>query len=311
AAVIDGVRAMHGRIDVLMHAAGIEISHLLPDKAPQEFDLVFDVKSDGWFNLMSAIGDMPLGATVAFTSVAGRFGNGGQTDYSAANDMLCKLTSSFRSTRPATRGIAIDWTAWTGIGMATRGSIPKMMELAGIDMLGPDAGVPVVRRELTAGGTRGEVVIADRLGLMLDEWNETGGLDPSAVVHGPMIGADVSMGIHSGLTVRTTLDPAEQGFWRDPAMDGTPLLPGVMGVEAFAELASLPLPGWSVAAVEDVQFDAPFKFYRAQPRTLILRATFREDGPDLIAECRLIGTRELRAVVEPQVKTHFRGHVRM
>ena len=311
AAVIDGVRAMHGRIDVLMHAAGIEISHLLPDKAPQEFDLVFDVKSDGWFNLMSAIGDMPLGATVAFTSVAGRFGNGGQTDYSAANDMLCKLTSSFRSTRPATRGIAIDWTAWTGIGMATRGSIPKMMELAGIDMLGPDAGVPVVRRELTAGGTRGEVVIADRLGLMLDEWNETGGLDPSAVVHGPMIGADVSMGIHSGLTVRTTLDPAEQGFLRDHAMDGTPLLPGVMGVEAFAELASLPLPGWSVAAVEDVQFDAPFKFYRAQPRTLILRATFREDGPDLIAECRLIGTRELRAGLEPQVKTHFRGHVRM
>jgi acyl transferase domain-containing protein/NAD(P)-dependent dehydrogenase (short-subunit alcohol dehydrogenase family) len=311
AAVIDRIRAMHGRIDVLVHAAGIEISHLLPDKSPREFDLVFDVKSDGWFNLLHAIGDMPLGATVAFTSVAGRFGNGGQTDYSAANDMLCKLTSHLRRTRPATRGIAVDWTAWTGIGMATRGSIPKMMELAGIDMLGPDAGVPVVRRELTAGGTRGEVVIADRLGMMLDEWNETGGLDPAAVVRGPMIGADVSMGIHSGLTVRTTLDPAEQGFLRDHAMDGTPLLPGVMGVEAFAELASLPLPGWSVAAVEDVHFDAPFKFYRAQPRTLTLRATFREDGPDLMADCSMIGIRELRPGLEPQVTTHFRGRVRM
>ena len=311
AAVIDRVRAMHGRIDVLVHAAGIEISHLLPDKSPREFDLVFDVKSDGWFNLMHAIGDMPLGATVAFTSVAGRFGNGGQTDYSAANDMLCKLTSNLRRSRPATRGIAIDWTAWTGIGMATRGSIPKMMELAGIDMLGPDAGVPVVRRELTVGGTRGEVVIADRLGVMLDEWNETGGLDPSAVVHGPMIGADVSMGIHGGLTVRTTLDPAEQGFLRDHAMEGTPLLPGVMGVEAFAELASLPLPGWSVAAVEDVHFDAPLKFYRGQPRTLTLHATFREDGPDLVADCRLIGIRELRAGLEPQIITHFRGQVRL
>ena len=311
AAVIDRIRAKHARIDVLVHAAGIEISHLLPDKSPREFDLVFDVKSDGWFNLMHAIGDMPLGATVAFTSVAGRFGNGGQTDYSAANDMLCKLTSHLRRTRPATRGIAVDWTAWTGIGMATRGSIPKMMELAKIDMLGPDAGVPVVRRELTVGGTRGEVVIADRLGMMLDEWNETGGLDPAAVVRGPMIGADVSMGIHSGLTVRTTLDPAEQGFLRDHAMDGTPLLPGVMGVEAFAELASLPLPGWSVAAVEDVHFDAPFKFYRAQPRTLTLRATFREDGPDLIADCSMIGIRELRPGLEPQVTTHFRGRVRM
>ena len=101
AAVINKVRERSGRIDVLLHAAGIERSHFLPDKDPREFDLVFDVKSDGWFNLLHAIGDMPLGATVAFSSVAGRFGNAGQADYSSANDLLCKITSSFRTTRPA------------------------------------------------------------------------------------------------------------------------------------------------------------------------------------------------------------------
>ena len=94
------IRDRHGRIDVLLHAAGLEISHSIADKEPREFDLVFDVKSDGWFNLLHAAGDMPLGATVAFSSVAGRFGNAGQTDYSAANDLLCKITSSFRRTRP-------------------------------------------------------------------------------------------------------------------------------------------------------------------------------------------------------------------
>ena len=177
AAVINKVRERSGRIDVLLHAAGIERSHFLPDKDPREFDLVFDVKSDGWFNLLHAIGDMPLGATVAFSSVAGRFGNGGQTDYSAANDLLCKITSSFRTTRPQTRGIVIDWTAWGGIGMATRGSIPKMMELAGIDMLPPEAGIPLIRRELTSGGTRGEIVVGQRLGVLLNEWDATGGLE--------------------------------------------------------------------------------------------------------------------------------------
>ena len=59
----------------------------------------------------------------------GVFGNGGQTDYSAANDFLCKSISNFRTTRPQTRGIAIDWTAWGGIGMAARGSIPAIMGL--------------------------------------------------------------------------------------------------------------------------------------------------------------------------------------
>ena len=159
AKVIEQLRQRSGHVDVLLHAAGLERSHFLPDKDQREFDLVFDVKANGWFNLLHTIGDMPLGATVAFSSVAGRFGNGGQTDYSAANDLLCKYTSSFRTTRPQTRGIVIDWTAWGGIGMATRGSVPKMMEQAGIEMLPPEAGIPLIRRELTSGATRGEIVV--------------------------------------------------------------------------------------------------------------------------------------------------------
>ena len=31
------------------------------------------------------------------------------------------------------------------------------------------------------------------------------------------------------------------------------------------------LPGWHVAAIEDVELLAPFKFYRDEPRTLELR----------------------------------------
>ena len=140
----------------------------------------------------------------------------GQTDYSSANDLLCKITSSFRTTRPATRGIAIDWTAWGGIGMATRGSIPKMMEMAGIDMLPPEAGVPLIRRELTAGGTRGEMVVGQRLGVLLNEWDATGGLDASRG-NSPTLtrartgrcsaGSRAAMGCTAVLTVETTLDP--------------------------------------------------------------------------------------------------------
>ena len=209
AKVIGQVREHSGRIDVLLHAAGIERSHSLPDKDSREFDLVFDVKSDGFFNLLHAIGEMPLGATVVFSSIAGRFGNAGQTDYSSANDLLCKITSSFRTTRPATRGIAIDWTAWGGIGMATRGSIPKIMELAGIDMLPPEAGIPLIRRELTAGATRGEIVVGQRLGVMLNEWDTTGGLDPASAAAGkhlpaigPMVGKVAAMSLYDGYSDR-------------------------------------------------------------------------------------------------------------
>ncbi|HEU0169940.1 MAG TPA: SDR family NAD(P)-dependent oxidoreductase, partial [Acidimicrobiales bacterium] len=312
--VIGEVAVGDGRIDVLLHAAGLEISHSLPDKEPAEYDLVFGVKSDGWFNLMRAIGDLPLGTTVAFSSVAGRFGNVGQTDYSAANDLLCKLASAMRSTRPDTRAIVIDWTAWAGIGMASRGSIPKMMDLAGIEMLPPEVGVPTIRRELTAGASRGEVVVAGNLGVMAEERAERGGIDPArfdTATTGPMVGRIAAMGVHGGLVVETTLDPAEQPFLGDHQIEDTPVLPGVMGIEAFAEVAGLPLPGWRAVEIEDVEFLAPCKFYRGEPRTLTITATYRPDGHRLVADCQLVGSRQLANQPEPQVTTHFTGKVHL
>jgi acyl transferase domain-containing protein/acyl carrier protein/NAD(P)-dependent dehydrogenase (short-subunit alcohol dehydrogenase family) len=315
--IIQQVRERSGHIDVLLHAAGTERSHFLPDKDAREFDLVFDVKSDGWFNLLHAIGDMPLGATVSFSSIAGRFGNAGQTDYSSANDLLCKITSSFRTTRPATRGIVIDWSAWGGIGMATRGSIPKMMELAGIDMLPPEAGIPLIRRELTTGGTRGEIVVGQRLGVLLNEWDSAGGLDTSAAEiltrsgQGPIVGKLAAVSLQSGLKIETTLDPTIQPFLHDHQIDGTPVLPGVMGIEAFAEAALSLLPGWHIEAIEDVNFLAPFKFYKKQPRTVTVEAVIRPERDTLLADCRLIGQRVLPNQAEPQVTTHFTARVRL
>jgi acyl transferase domain-containing protein/acyl carrier protein/NAD(P)-dependent dehydrogenase (short-subunit alcohol dehydrogenase family) len=318
AKVVDQIRQRSARVDVLLHAAGMERSHLLRDKDPKEFNLIFDVKADGFFHLLHAIGEMPLEATVVFSSIAGRFGNAGQTDYSSANDLLCKISSSFRTTRPNTRAIAIDWTAWAGIGMASRGSIPKMMELAGIDMLPAEAGIPLIRRELTTGGTRGEVVIAERLGLLLHEWDDEGGLDTIAAdksiavtAHGPIVGKIASAGINNGIVVETTLDPKAQPFLYDHQIDGTPVLPGVMGIEAFAEAAQCLAPGWTVDSVEDVSFLAPFKFYRNEPRTVRVRAMVRADGDRLVAACSLIGSRILPNQTEPHETTHFTARVRL
>jgi malonyl CoA-acyl carrier protein transacylase len=301
-----------GSIDVLVHAAGLEISRLVPDKSADEFDLVFDVKAEGMFHLLRAIGDAKLGALVVFSSIAGRFGNGGQTDYSAANDLLCKIASSVRSQRPSTRGLAIDWTAWADIGMASRGSIPKLMELAGIEMLPPQVGIPVVRQELARAVSVGEVVLAGTLGKLLEERDPDGGIDAHAFsgLSGPMVGRVARIGLQEGVIVETTLDPKEQGFLYDHRIDGVAVLPGVMGVEAFAEVASLLLPGWTVTAIEDVDFLAPFKFYRDEPRTVTVQALLEADGDGVVARCRLLGTRTI-AGQAPQVTEHFRARVRL
>jgi hypothetical protein len=196
--------------------------------------------------------------------------------------------------------------------MATRGSIPKMMALAGIDMLPSAVGVPVVRREVTAGGSGGEVVVAGALGVMLDAPESP--LDLSAVAGaGPMVGEVAPLGPVGGpgggeVVVLTDLDPAVQPFLNDHRIEGTPVLPGVMGIEAFAEAARLLAPGWEVAAIEDVEFLAPFKFYRDGSRRVEVHVRAVPDGDRLVAECRLEGRRTLPGQPE-QVTTHFTGRV--
>jgi hypothetical protein len=196
--------------------------------------------------------------------------------------------------------------------MATRGSIPKIMELAGIDMLPPEAGIPWIRRELTEGSGAGEVVVALGLGILAKEWDAAGGVDIAAAQQraaGPMTGEITAKCFDGALTIEATLDPAVQPFLHDHQIDGTPVLPGVMGIEAFAEAALWPLPDWHIDAIEDVNFFAPFKFYRGEPRTVTTCAVVRAQGDRLIADCRLIGSRTLANQAEPQVTTHFTGRV--
>jgi hypothetical protein len=135
-----------------------------------------------------------------------------------------------------------------------------------------------------------------------------GGEPGSSVVTdaGPMVGQVEATG--DGVIVVTELDPTAQPFLDDHRIDGTPVLPGVMGMEAFAEAARLLAPGYEVAAIEDVEFLAPFKWYRDEPRRLEVHASAVAQDDRVVATCRLVGRRTLPGQPE-QVTTHFTGRV--
>jgi Polyketide synthase dehydratase N-terminal domain/Polyketide synthase dehydratase domain len=146
--------------------------------------------------------------------------------------------------------------------------------------------------------------------VLLKEWDETGGLDISKPgSRGPMLGKFASAGLFTPLRIETTLDPKVQPFLYDHQIDGTPVLPGVMGVEAFAEAALALVPQWHCESIEDVSFLAPFKFYRHEPRTVTVETVIQPDGERLVAQCRLVGFRSLPNQTEPQQTTHFTGRV--
>ncbi len=308
ATIIQDVIAKHGRIDLIVHAAGLERSRPLDVKDPVEFNLVFDVKVMGMFNLLAATRNVDVGAIVSFSSVAGRFGNAGQTDYSAANDFLCKVTSALRTLRPKTQALVIDWTAWGSIGMATRGSIPEIMKRAGIDMLDPAAGIPVVRQELQS-KRRGELVVCGALGILTERRDADGGASkgeslPAAPGHAFAFKA-LRADPYEGVVLSTVLDP-KQPYLDHHRIDGVPVMPGVMGLELFAQAVAALLPGARVKAAREVQFAAPLKCYRDEPREAIVTVRLVRGAHGDRALCTLQSLQAIKGSDKPaEPKLHF------
>ncbi len=189
---------------------------------------------------------------------------------------------------------------------------------AGIDMLSPSAGIPYIRKELTFNDTGVEIVVAQSLGMMLNEFDVTGGLDTdkNSVLNilikdsdNLMVHNIEGMGLHTGFTARAHFDPKEQGFLYDHEINDTPVLPGVMGVEAMVSAARFMFPEMHVKEVSDVAFLAPFKFYRSEPRDVFVKVQFGEINNDILADCTLIGKRRLLGQDTEEVKVHFNAKV--
>jgi malonyl CoA-acyl carrier protein transacylase len=300
---VRSIAAKAGRVDVFIHAAGVEKSRKVEGKSVEEFHQVMDVKMDGFFNLYKEMqnAECQPERVVFFTSVAGRFGNAGQVDYSAANDGLSKVAAWLNNSQPSIQAISIDWGAWAEVGMASRGSIPMLMERAGISMMKPGAAAIFVRRELEA-GTRGEVVVAGNLGGMLLAAGEGHGLDTAradaalraGTPEHAMLSHVVDFDAQGMLHLETVLDPARHAFLQDHAINGTPVLPGVIGIEGFSvaarHIASTLAGrkgGFSVERLEDIRFLAPFKFYKNQPRHIQWKARAVKEDDKLVVHATL------------------------
>ncbi|MCA1819792.1 MAG: SDR family NAD(P)-dependent oxidoreductase, partial [Halobacteriales archaeon] len=276
-------RAQWGRVDGVIHAAGVEVSKDLASKDRAQFDAVFSVKAKGWDALMAATRDDRLAFLVAFGSVAGRFGNIGQTDYSAANEYLAKAVKQEAARRKCLVGSTIAWGPWGEVGMATKGSILQVMHASGVTPIPTGEGVAHFLQELAQPGVR-ECVVAGNLGAIdVDGQVVDVGWDLARAVANQVLadhrerfrlleGIDAIVP-DASLTATVVVDQSRDPALRDHRVDGVPYLPGVFGLEAFAEAASLLSPkDAEFLGAENVRFLSPLKQLKAQPVTAKLHA---------------------------------------
>jgi NAD(P)-dependent dehydrogenase (short-subunit alcohol dehydrogenase family) len=144
-AVIDEVRAHHGRLDVAIHAAGLIEDKLLVHKTAESFERVFDTKVSGALTLVDRLRD-DTRLVVFFSSAAGIYGNAGQTDYAAANDVLDRLALHLAERGPM-RAISVAWGPWDSAGMVSA-ELRREYARRGIGLIPLAAGVASLLDEI-------------------------------------------------------------------------------------------------------------------------------------------------------------------
>ncbi len=108
-------KSRFGVLHGVIHAAGVTRDRFLLHKHSNDLDAVLAPKLFGTLALDRATAEERLDFFVCFSSLAGRFGNAGQTDYSAANRFL----DAYMQHRAGPgRSLSIGWPYWRDGGLA-------------------------------------------------------------------------------------------------------------------------------------------------------------------------------------------------
>ena len=244
-ALIDGIYDTYGRLDGVIHGAGIIEDKLVRDKSVESFDRVFRTKAISAFVLSRRLKPESLKFLVFFSSVAGRFGNRGQSDYAAANEVVSKLAGVLQQTWPA-RVCAIAWAPWDKLGMVSP-ELKREFSRRGVELLSPAAGRRALWQEIQQGPSAGaEVVVGGHAATPLAAEAARNALPLLAGARRESAQADAVRFVRH-------LDLSVDRYLRDHRLDGRPVLPLAFATEFMAEAAQAAFPELRVAAVRGLQ----------------------------------------------------------
>jgi NAD(P)-dependent dehydrogenase (short-subunit alcohol dehydrogenase family)/acyl carrier protein len=141
-----------GRLAGVIHGAGVIEDKLLRDKTPESFDRVFGTKVESTLTLVRNLNPEALKFFALFASITSRYGNRGQSDYAAANEVLSKTACELDRKWPG-RVVSIAWGPWAEVGMVAE--LEKHLTARGLKLIEPALGAKFAVDELVY-GSKGE-----------------------------------------------------------------------------------------------------------------------------------------------------------
>ncbi|MET7768274.1 SDR family NAD(P)-dependent oxidoreductase [Nocardia sp. NPDC005366] len=133
AATAAALAPYRSRITGLVHGAGVIADRAIIDQRRADVAAVLATKVAGLRSVLDAVDAERLRHVVLFSSLAGFFGNLGQSGYASANAALTRIAATLRRRQPGTRVTAMIWGAWEG-GMVTP-ELARMFTERGVPLI--------------------------------------------------------------------------------------------------------------------------------------------------------------------------------
>jgi enediyne polyketide synthase len=277
AALLDGLEPVtreFGLATVLVYAPGVNEPKRLTELDAETIRKTLAPKTTGLESALQTLGPQ-LRRLVTFGSLIGRIGLEGEAHYALANAMQTAATEAWAAASPHRTALAIEWSLWGGTGMGERlGTIERLSTL-GVDALSADDALEAFDK-LFAENAAGAVVVTSRFG------------PPPALSLGamelPMLRFVDETKVHFPgveLIVETTLSQGRDAYLGDHAIDGVAVLPGVMGLEAMAQVASALMPLGDHISATGVAFARAIQV-AADAQVRVRIAGLRTDPSDVV-----------------------------
>jgi enediyne polyketide synthase len=225
-----------GPVRAVLHGAGINEPRVLAEVTPESLERTLAPKVWGADLLVSEVED-EIRLLAGFGSIIGRRGLSGQSEYCVANDWLRHSLSDWARSHPACLTRVLEWSVWDEIGMAPRMGVVEVLRSQGIMPIEPVLGARAMIDVLSDADAPETLLVSARVPD-----------SPTLTIDGPALSPlRFTEEIVARVPGVEAVTESELSLGTDPYLDehrvdGVPVLPAVVGLEAMAQTAAS--AGW-------------------------------------------------------------------
>ena len=251
--VIDEAEKSLGKITAVLHGAGISKLTLLENMSEEDFLKTINIKARGMYNLVQSIPMNQLKVFHVISSVLGKTGMRGQTDYTFANAWLDGALAEIKSQNPKIHCASLGYSVWAEAGLGQKLGVVKSLKASGVNPMSTKQGVDAYLKICSGSADTTTFIVTGSLGSQLE--NDIFAPLPTPRPRFTNKILRYAPGVE--LISEISVDRDSDLFIAEHVFEGTTMFPGVMAIEAMAEAAAICLETDKISEAKNIDFIKP------------------------------------------------------